>query len=73
MTLWISCSPLSTTPPSGPSRITPPSAALLLSLSSDGVSGVHGGERAGAAGNKCLIIRLIILPGGFDLEQKWGK
>lgn len=46
------------------------SPSLTLSFSRSPVTGVPGGpqriERAGAAGNKCLIIRLIIIPGGSD-------
>lgn len=44
--------------------------------SSHGVSGggVHVRERAGAAGNKCLIITLIIIPWEFDSEEKeWNR
>lgn len=49
----------------------PPSPALLLFLSLVmGSQGVHRGERAGAVGNKCLIIRLIIIPGGCDLDNE---
>lgn len=69
---WICCSPLSNPSlwlllcPSLPLLL---SSSLSLSLSCDGVPGVHRGERAGAVGNKCLIIRLIIIPGGSEAGQ----
>lgn len=64
--------PLPLAPPV--SLLSLPSLALLLpffSLSCDGVPGVRRGERerAGAVGNKCLIIRLIIIPGGSEAGQ----
>lgn len=72
--LWICCSPLS-----NPSLwlLLCPSLPLLLSSSLSlsqwwGPGGPEERERAGAVGNKCLIIRLIIIPGGSE-SGRWRK
>lgn len=61
--------------PLAPPVSLPPSPALLLSLFQwwgprGGSTGERERERAGAVGNKCLIIRLIIIPGGSQSGRR---
>ena len=63
--LLSSLQPLPLAPPvSLPPSFLPLSSSLSFCLCDGVPGGPQGGERAGAVGNKCLIIRLIIIPGG---------
>lgn len=69
------CSPLSNPSlwlllcPSLPLQL---SSSLALSLCGGVLRVSEERERAGAVGNKCLIIRLIIIPGGCE-SGRWRK